>query len=308
MSILITGGAGFIGSHLVDFLIENTEEKITVLDNFSRGLRGNLKTKLHNPRLRIVEGEITNKDLLIRIINEGDIVFHLAAQASVLGSVKNESLTFSSNVIGTFRLLEAAKKIGVKSIVFTSSREVYGDADRIPVIENSQLKPKNPYGISKVIGEMYCKYYSNAHGIDIRVLRLANVYGKRDFDRVIPLWINNVTEGKPIIIFGGDQIIDFIHVDTVVHCLWIAASKGKFDSPINIGSGVGIPIKFLANKIFELVSNKYCEINIVEKNNQEVSKFVADITKMKEYFQVDYDSDPLFGLQDLFTYSNQKSK
>lgn len=296
MTIIVTGGAGFVGSHLVDLIIEKSTENIIIYDNFSRGLYDNIEQQMLNSRVKIINGDINDENLLRNVIKKNDVVFHLAAQASVLGSVKNESLTFATNIIGTYKLLEAAKNAEANKIIFTSSREVYGEAPKIPVEENDPLNPKNAYGFSKVIGEMYCDFFRKEHNMDIRVLRLANVYGERDSGRVIPIWIKNASSNEPLFVFGGEQIIDFIYVNKVVQALWNTSIKDKFVSPINIGSGIGTPIISLAKEICKLTEINSNNIELLDSNSQEVKCFVADVTKMKNNLHIELDKDPLFAL------------
>ena len=299
MSIIVTGGAGFIGSHLVDFLIKNTTENMIIYDNFSRGLHRNIEQHKYNSKISIIDGDINDEDLLKDVIKKNDIVFHLAAEASVLGSIKNEDLTFSTNVIGTYKILETSKNAKVNKIIFTSSREVYGEGAGLQVGENFPLNPKNAYGLSKVIDEMYCDFFRKEHNMDIRVLRLANVYGERDLNRVIPIWINNAFNGRPLKVFGGDQIIDFIHVSQVVRALWATSIKDEFVSPINIGSGIGTSIISLAEKICRMSKIDLNRIEFLPSNSQEVRCFIADVTKMNNELNIRSEIDPLFALSEM---------
>src|SRR5207245_9289304 len=147
-----------------------------------------------------------------------NVVCQLAAQSNVMGAVYDADYAYSSNVTGTFNVLRAAVSAGVKRVVFTSSREVYGDPRRLPVRESAPLPPKNGYGASKAAGEVYCRAAAN-EGIETVILRLANVYGTRDRGRVIPLFAQAAAAGWPLTIYGGKQVLDFIWVETVVDVL-----------------------------------------------------------------------------------------
>ena len=183
--VLITGGAGFIGSHLVERLV-GQRAQVTVLDNFSRGLRSNLS--FVSSRIRLIEGDIRDRSCVESAVRGQTLVFHLAAQSSVLHASADLDESFSSNVAGTFEVLRAAQSHNTRHLVFASSREVYGDPLRLPVSEDSRLIPKNAYGISKLACELYCRVFGD-EGLSVSILRLANVYGTRDTDRVIPVFI-----------------------------------------------------------------------------------------------------------------------
>src|SRR5262249_25559920 len=146
----------------------------------------------------------------------------LAAQSNVMGAVYDADYAFSSNVTGTYNVLQAAKSAGVKRVLFTSSREVYGDPEQLPVQETSALRPKNGYGASNAAGEIYCHTAAN-EGLETSILRLANVYGTRDRDRVIPLFSQAAASGAPLTLYGGEQVLDFVWIDTVVDALIKAA-------------------------------------------------------------------------------------
>ena len=158
MQILVTGGAGFIGSHLVARLVRNPSNSIIVLDNLHRGRIAALSEVWD--KIAFVEGDVRNRDLLANVMQGCDLVYHLAAQSNVIGAVQDLDYSFSSNVTGTFNVLQAARQAGVRRLVFTSSREVYGDPRQLPVPESDPLHPKNAYGASKVTGEMYCRLLS----------------------------------------------------------------------------------------------------------------------------------------------------
>ncbi len=207
-NVLVTGGAGFIGSHLVGRLIRNGHKSITILDNLSRGRTENLAAAWDS--IRFVKGDIRDQETVARLMKGIDLVFHLAAQSNVIGAIQDVDYSSSTNIVGTAVIMQAARAAGVRRLVFTSSREVYGDPSNLPVPETAPLIPKNAYGMSKVAGEMCCTM-SAGQPPETAILRLANVYGSRDYGRVIPLFIESALDGRPVTIYGGNQILDFIH-------------------------------------------------------------------------------------------------
>ena len=292
VKIFVTGGAGFIGSHLVDRLVKDGHEVI-VLDNLSRGRVQNIEKYIENKSIIFHQADIRNYDKLIELMKGSEIIYHLAAQSNVMGAIVDLDYSFESNVIGTYNVLKAAKECGARRLIFTSSREAYGEALALPVNEDHPLRSKNFYGASKVAGEKYCEIYQNMESVEIVILRLANVYGYRDFDRVIPIFIHNVLNNESIRIFGGKQVIDFIDVDKVVEALIQSinnddASKGA----TNIGSGMGTTLFDLAKRIQELFKSSN-EIIVEPARSVEVVKFIADVKRMSKIFKIHKDDDPL---------------
>ncbi len=198
MQVVVTGGAGFIGSHLVDALLERTGDSVLVFDNLRRGRMSHLSGHCGNPRFRFVSGDVRDPALLLEVLRGAELVYHLAGQANVMGAISEPRYTFESNVIGTFNVLDAAFNGGARRVVFASSREAYGESGAVPVVEDAALAAKNTYGASKVAAEAYCRTYANVFGLDTVVLRFANVYGPRDSDRLIPKWIDDAVHGRPL--------------------------------------------------------------------------------------------------------------
>jgi UDP-glucose 4-epimerase len=295
MRTLVTGGAGFIGSHVVDRLVRDAAVEVVVLDNLHSGCTENLKDSWS--RVRFVEGDIRDLDLLCRLMQGMDTVLHLAAQSNVMGADRDIDFSFTTNVVGTFNVLRAAEHAHVARVVFTSSREVYGEPDALPVCETAPLKPKSAYGASKLAGEVYCRAFAR-RSLQAVVLRLANVYGPRDEGRVIPVFIDNALQGRPLILNGGQQILDFIHVGTVTDVLRRAAYGEYVSEPVNIGSGTGIGIHDLAHLILNLVGSAASTV-CMPSNPAEVVRFVADPARLYSHFGISSPKEPLFGLQDL---------
>ncbi len=296
--ILVTGGAGFIGSHLVDYLVSNNAGRVVVLDNLKRGRAGNLAPSID--RIEFIEGDIRDRAVVRRAAEGADLIFHLAAQSNVLGAVEDIDYSFTTNVGGTLEVLRAAKECGARRLVFTSSREVYGEVESLPVPETAPLSPKNAYGASKAAGEMYCRIFSGDR-LSVRVLRLANVYGARDFDRVIPIFLGQALENEPLTLFGGKQILDFIWIDAVIEALLKASEALDWTGPVNVGSGKGTTILDLARHVVSKVGSA-SQVRIEPQRNVEVSQFTASTERMREKLGIVPPADPLAGLPGLIEW------
>ena len=246
---IVTGGAGFIGSHLVDKLIEQGVE-VTILDNLSTGKKQNI-----NPKAEFIDCDIfkdTYGDLIF-LLNGADTVFHLAAKTTVQESIEKPSLYNNINVVGTLNLLEAAAAMKVKRFIFSSSSSVYGNA-KVPTSEDHPLNPISPYALNKLIGEQYCKLYSEIYNIDTVCLRYFNVYGDRmnneGYKLVFPIFKEQILDNKPLTINNdGEQRRDFIHVDDIVRAnILVAKHKNNFNGDIyNVGNGKSYSINEIAD-------------------------------------------------------------
>ena len=269
--ILVTGGAGFIGSHLVRHLLEHHHCRITVIDNMTRPSSQCLPV---DDRLKMVHADICDRTAISRASRGVDLVFHLAAVSTVMGAESDIEATVKSNISGTSEVLRAAAAAGVRRLVFASSREVYGEVSRLPASERTALDPKNVYGASKAAAEALCR--------DLRpetvVLRMANVYGLGDRDRVIPTFLRQAAGGEDIVLYGGNQILDFVWIDDVVDAMVAAAFRPEISGPINLGSGLGITVGELAELVVQL-SGTGSVIRREPSRSPEVSQFVADITR-----------------------------
>lgn len=274
MKVLVTGGAGFIGSHLVKRLAGDGDQ-VTVIDNLSGGRESNLAGV--SDRIEFIRGDITGP-ALEGIVRGKDIVYHLAAVSRVMDSVRDPLLCFRSNVQGTQAVAEACRKSGT-GIVFASSREVYGDAERLPVGEDAALMPKNPYAASKVAGEFILSSYGRTYGLKHCILRLANVYGSRDSRRAVPVFIERCLRGEELVVYGGKQVLDMVHVSDAVEAFIKAQSLCGLS--INMGSGKGMTIMEIARKIRKAMRSD-SEISIRKSRHEEVRAFVADISLARE--------------------------
>jgi UDP-glucose 4-epimerase len=242
---------------------------VTVLDNLHRG------QQVAGDGVAFKLADIRDRAAVAAATKGADVVYHLAAQSNVLGAASDPDYSFSTNVVGTYNVLRSAQEQGVRRVVFTSSREVYGDAESLPVAETAGLSPQNPYGASKAAGEIYCRQFA-ASGVEVMILRLANVYGPGDRDRVIPLFIDRALSGQPLMIYGEGKILDFVWIDDVVTAL-ISASSAPADHPINIGTGQGTTLPELAARILK-IAGAASAIHQLPARSIEVNRFVADIS------------------------------
>ena len=247
--VIVTGGAGFIGSHLVDKLVEQ-EVKVIVLDDCSTGKYENI-----NPKACYINVDITTIDPNQFLSKETDIdaVFHLAAKTTVQESINEPEYYNNINVKGTLNMLMLANKLKVKRFVFSSSSSVYGDA-KVPTSENHLLNPLSPYALNKLIGEQYCKLYSDIYNLDTICLRYFNVYGDRmnneGYKLVFPIFKEQLLNGKPLTINNdGEQRRDFVHVSDVVNAnILVAKHKPNFKGDIyNVGSNKSYSINEIAD-------------------------------------------------------------
>ena len=292
---IVTGGAGFIGTHLVERLAAECAD-VTALDNFKRGSVEKLSQSRHSGRVRLVEADVRNYADLPAAMAGCEVVFHLAAQSNVMGAVDDPEYSITTNVLGTFNVLRAAAAVGVRRVVFASSREVYGDPRQLPVAEDHPLLAKNAYGASKVAGEAYCRSFVTDYHLDVAVVRLTNVYGGGDSGRVIPLWISAARANRELHVYGGEQIIDFLWVGTAVEALVHAARHGLVE-PVNIGSGRGTRIMDLAARILALTRSS-SRIIRTPARELEVARFIADISRMRS-LGLEPDVDPLKHLEEI---------
>jgi len=256
--VLVTGGGGFIGSHLVDRLLGEGFE-VVVLDDFSSGRVENLKHHFGRDGFVFVRGDVRDRDVVGRVVEGVDVVFHLAALVSVPVSVEDPVLVEDVNVGGTLNVLKACVDAGVKRFVFAGSCAVYGEGCGVPRCEDDVLDPISPYGVSKLAGEFYCRVFYRVYGLETVVLRYFNVYGPRQvygpYSGVISIFISRLLEGKPPVIFGdGSQVRDFVYVKDVVEANFLAMfSKNAVGGVFNVGSGRCTSINELAGLLIELM-------------------------------------------------------
>jgi len=247
---IVTGGAGFIGSHIVEALAEAHE--VVVIDNFSSGKQENLDTISGN--VSCIRGSVTDPALLGDVFRGAEGIFHLAAIASVARSVDDPVATHETNLTGTLNVLVAARDSGVKKIVFSSSSSVYGDEPTLPKREDMPPSPLSPYAVSKLASEQYCTVFSELFGVKTVSLRYFNVFGPRqdpkgEYAAVIPKFIARLLDNKPPLIFGdGKQTRDFVYVKDVARAN-LLAMESSATGIFNIGSGERTDLNTLAGRI-----------------------------------------------------------
>lgn len=282
---LVTGGAGFIGSHLVDRLLELGYEVI-VIDDFSSGKKENLEHHKNNPNLQIFAKNICDKEIE-DLFKDVSIVFHVAAIPRVQFSIQFPEKTNKVNIDGTLNILECAKKAGVKRFIYSASSSAYGNQEKLPLIETMNPNPMSPYALQKLVGEYYCKLYNLLFGMETICLRYFNVYGPRqdpsgEYACLIPKSINLVLSGKSPEIYGdGNQTRDFTYVKDVVEANILAATtsnKRAFGQIFNVGSNNNLSV----NQVVKIIiGNRRIKPDykppLVEPKNT-----LADITKIKD--------------------------
>ena len=264
MTYLVTGGAGFIGSHIAWTLLEQGES-VRILDNFSTGKRENievLKQRFDGNRLEILEGDVRDGSRVAEAVRGVNIIFHEAAFVSVPQSMDEPQNCFDVNVSGTSLLFDAARKAGVSRAVVASSAAVYGDADALPLVEETPLQPKSPYAVSKRVKEMYAELFTNSFGFEVVALRYFNVYGPRQrpdsmYAAAVPIFARRLIDNKPVTIFGdGGQTRDLINVHDIVRANLIASEHPNAPGKIfNICTGIETRLLDLLDVMYELLPN-----------------------------------------------------
>lgn len=288
--ILVTGGAGFIGSHLTDKLVAEGY-KTVVYDNLQTGSLKNLAKNLK--KIKFIKGDICDQALLHKNLKGVDYVFHLAALVLVPESLKDPLRYHRVNIDGTLNLLEACLTNKVKKAIFSSSCAVYGDAGRVKIKENHQKIPLSPYALSKLAAEYYFLLYAKNYNLDSVTLRYFNVYGPRQnpdspYSAVIPKFIKRASANKQIEIYGdGNQTRDFIYIDDIVEAnikaLRLKRNK-RIPSIFNIGSGKSTSVNNLVKKI-ELVLDRKLKVRHVAPKKGEVRYSQADMTLAKKFLK-----------------------
>ncbi len=292
MKILITGGAGFIGSNLAEELLEKHE--VVIIDDLSTGRAENVE----NLDVELVRGSITDPDLLKENFRGVDYVFHQAALPSVQRSVEDPVLANEVNICGTLNVLVAARDAGVTKVIYASSSSAYGDMPELPKREDMTPDPKSPYAVAKLTGEYYCRVFNEIYGLKTVALRYFNVYGPRqdpasDYAAVIPNFVNRIMEGKAPIIYGdGEQTRDFTFVRDVVQAN-VRAMESDATGVFNVAAGTRISVNDLAGMIMGIIGTRM-ECVHEEPRAGDVRDSLGDISKAHAGFGY----VPRYGMED----------
>lgn len=305
-NVLVTGGAGFIGSNLVKELLR-TENKVTVLDNLSSGYLSNLEA---NPGLKVINGDVRNISDVESAMQGVEVVFHLAASVGNKRSIDFPITDAEINVLGTLNVLEAARKFGVRKIVTSSSAGIFGELKTIPIKEDHPIEPDSPYGCTKLCEEKLCLSYAKLYDIEAVCLRYFNVYGPNQrfdaYGNVIPIFVFRMLRNEPLTIFGdGEQTRDFVHVNDVVQANIKAAEAKGVSGAFNIASGKSITINHLVEMIGK--NNSSIQIEYGPLRPGDVRDSLADISYAYEKFNYSPTVDIERGIREYINWaSNNK--
>lgn len=260
-SLLVIGGAGFIGSHIVDQLVARGAKQVTVLDNFVRGKQSNLTDALASGRVEVVDGSILDLDLLRRLMDGKDGAFHLAA-LWLYECVHEPRKALEHNVGGTYNVIEVAQEVGLPKLVYSSSASVYGNAREVPMTEEHPFDNRSMYGATKIAGEQFLRAFHDRHGLDYVALRYMNVYGPRMDDKgvyvsVIVKVLEKIANGeRPTIHGDGTQAFDFVHVSDVARANLLALESDATDAAYNVGTGIQTSIKELVDELLVITGSE----------------------------------------------------
>jgi len=296
-TVLVTGGAGFIGSHIAEALCPDNE--VLILDNFSTGVRANCPDDA-----TVIEGDVRDEGVVADATEGVDIVFHEAAIVSVAQSVEEPTASHAVNVDGTLTVLEAARREDAR-VVFASSAAIYGAPDSLPVTETDPKQPTSPYGLEKLSGDHYCRLYADLYDLPTVALRYFNVYGPRqsggDYAGAITAFAGQARDGGPLTVHGdGGQTRDFVNVTDVVQANLLAATTDATGQAFNVGTGTETTIRTVAETIRDHV-DLTADVTHTDARAGDIRESVADISKVRE--RLGY--EPSVSLSDgLETYLN----
>jgi UDP-glucose 4-epimerase len=308
--ILVIGGAGFIGSHVVDELVNEDVAEIAIYDNFSRGSQDNIQEVLKDPRVKVFElgGDILHTDILNEAVKGKDYVFHLAA-LWLLHCHEYPRSAFHVNIEGTFNVLEACVRHNIKKLVYSSSASVYGDAVELPMTEDHVYNNKTFYGATKIAGEHMCRAFHHRYGLNYVGLRYMNVYGARQdykgaYIAVIMKMLDRLDNGLAPVVYGdGSQSYDFIYVSDVARANICALKSDATDSCYNVGSGIQTSIKELAQTILQITGSNL-EIHYEPAGQTFVTNRIGDPSRAEKKTGFKYKIEIPEGMQKLIEWRN----
>ncbi len=285
MKYIITGGAGFIGSHLCDYLLElKSTQKIIIIDNLKDGSKKNLKLSLKNKKVKLYKKDIKNKEKIFNLFKNIDVVFHLAAQSDIVPSIENPLEYYQSNVNGTLNILETMRDQNVKKIIFAASSSCYGIPKFIPTKEIDQIDLRYPYAFSKNMAEQMIVHWSRVYNINYISLRLFNVYGPRSrtnsaYGAALGIFMKQKLSNSPYTVVGdGKQKRDFIHVRDVSKAFYKAGVSKQKNKIFNVGSGKPVTVNYLLRLIGDqqkvYVPKRPGEPNVTHADIKKIKKFL----------------------------------
>ena len=293
--VLVTGGAGFIGSNIIEYLL-NKNNKVTCLDNFLTGKKENVKGFLNNPNFKMVEGDITNLEDCLKACKDIDVILHQAALGSVPRSIEDPLKTNNINITGFLNVLWAAKEHNISRVVYAASSSTYGDSKKLPKIESEIGLPLSPYAVTKYVNELYAGVFSNLYGLELIGLRYFNVFGRKQdpdgaYAAAIPKFIKAfINHQEPVIHGDGSQSRDFTYIDNVIQANELAATTKNPDAlnqVYNVACGDQAFLKELVENLRDLLSEFDSEIKNIEINRGperigDVKHSLASIEKAKK--------------------------
>jgi len=281
--ILVTGAAGFIGSHLAEDLVKSGHS-VKIIDDFSTGNVNNILGLFNYSNFKMIRGSITNKELISKATSDVDVIFHLAAQIHVDRSIIEPRYTFEVNTLGTLNLLDAALENDVELMVYASSSEVYGSAQHVPMNEDHPLNPASPYAASKAAADRLCFSYYNTYRLPVVIVRCFNTYGPRQkgsgYAAAIPKFLRRALSDLPPVIYGdGKQTRDYMYVKDAVSAykLVLRSYKNVLGKAVNFGTGREITIQELAKTILHLCGSRKTPVHAAQRAG-EVKRLCADIS------------------------------
>ena len=314
MRYLVTGGAGFIGSHYVRSVLTSgwtsaDVTSVTVLDSLTyAGNRANLDPVAHDPRLRFVHGDICDADLVDGLIADADAVVHFAAESHVDRSIDGARVFVHTNVIGTQTLLEAALRHRTGRFVHVSTDEVYGSIDEGSWTEDAPVAPNSPYSASKASSDLIALAYARTHGLDIVVTRCSNNYGPYQFpEKVIPLFVTNLLDGFNVPLYGdGDNVRDWLHVDDHCRGIDLVLHGGRPAEVYNIGGGTELSNKELTALLLDACGADWSRVDRVADRKGHDRRYSVDITRIQEELGYEPKTEFATGLADAVDWYRTK--